>query len=296
VRATRTRGAQRRFIGWLFLAPILFFNGVVILGPSVGSAYYAFTDWSGIGPAEFVGLENFARLLEDRVYRLALLNNLRYLAIFLTLPILMGLVGAALLATVKRFQLLFRILYFIPYVLPSVIIAFIWRGIFHPIYGVGAWLASAWGWEWANVKFFGNPDIVLYAIAFADNWHWWGFLVVIYLAAMQGVPPELYEAAEMDGATAWQRFWHITLPGIVPTLVFSVLITMIGSFLVFDYIYILTGGGPAHASEVLATEVYRQAFDRFEVGYAAAVGLTMTLLVSLVVLGFVWLRRRGWEI
>jgi raffinose/stachyose/melibiose transport system permease protein len=133
-------------------------------------------------------------------------------------------------------------------------------------------------------------------VAFVDNWHWWGFLMVLFLAAMQNIPHELYEAARIDGASRWQEFWHITLPGIRPTLTFMILMSAIWSFLVFDYIWILTQGGPAGASEVLGTLVVKNAFYRFEAGYAAAIGLTMSALAGVMISIFLVLRRRGWEI
>jgi raffinose/stachyose/melibiose transport system permease protein len=291
-----SRTWQRTIVPWLFLLPLLLLNAVVVLAPSVGSALYAFTDWSGIGEANFVGLANFQRMLEDRVFYTAFVNNLKFTLIFLTVPVAMGLLGAGLLAPIKRFQLFFRAAFFIPYVLASIVNAQIWRGILHPIGGVGAWLTNSYGWEWADVRFFGNRDIVLYSIAFVDNWHWWGFLLVVYLAAMQGVDQDLYDAARVEGASGWQQFRDVTLPGIRPTLVFTLLMTIIWSMLTFDYVYILTRGGPAHASEVLSTMVYTAAFSGFEVGYAAAIALTMSFYCALVVLGFVILRRRGWEI
>ena len=134
------------------------------------------------------------------------------------------------------------------------------------------------------------------AVAFVDNWHWWGFLMVLFLAAMQNIPADLYEAARIDGANPWQEFWNVTIPGIRPTLVFMLLMTAIWSFLVFDYIWILTQGGPAGASEVLGTLVIKNAFFRFEAGYGAAIGLTMSFLAGIMILIFVLLRRRGWEI
>ena len=112
--------------------------------------------------------------------------------------------------------------------------------------------------------FLGDPDTVLPAIAFVDNWHWWGFLMVLFLAAMQNIPPDLYEAARLDGASRWQEFRDVTMPGIRPTLVFMILMTTIWSFLTFDYIWILTQGGPAGASEVLAVLVHKHAFRSFE--------------------------------
>jgi raffinose/stachyose/melibiose transport system permease protein len=294
--AQQTSNWRKTLTPWLFLLPLLMINLVVVLGPSIGSIFYAFTEWSGVGPAKFVGLANFQRMLGDRVFRQAFANNIKWTVLFLTVPILMGLLGATLLAQIKRYQLLFRIFYFIPYVLASVVVAQIWRYILHPTFGIGVLLANTLGWDWANIKFFADRNVVLYSIAFVDNWHFWGFLVILYLAAMQAVDVELYESARLEGANRWQEFRYITLPGIRPTLVFTILMITIWSFLVFDYIYQLTQGGPAHASEVLATEVYSAAFARFEVGYAAAIGLSISLICGTVVLGFVYLRRRGWEI
>jgi len=291
----RRRLWRRVILPWLFIAPLMFLNLVVILGPSVGSAYFAFTEWSGLGPAKWIGLANFQRMVTDRVYLTAFTNNVKWTLIFLTVPISMGLLGSALVAPLKRFAMAYRVAYFLPYVIASVVNSQIWRNILHPTLGIGVWLADH-GLKFMSVAFFGNRQTVLYSIAFVDNWHWWGFLVVLYLAAMQAVDHELYEAARIEGANRWQEWRHITLPGIRPTLVFTILMTIIWSFLVFEYVYILTQGGPAHASEVLATEVFNSAFQRFEVGYAAAIGLSMSFIAGLVVAGFLTLRRRGWEI
>ncbi|WP_324716581.1 sugar ABC transporter permease [Carboxydochorda subterranea] len=287
--------ARRGLLPWLFLSPLLALNVLVVLGPSVGSVIIAFTDWTGMGNARWIGVANFVRMVHDPVYRIALINNLRWTAIFLTVPIAMGLLGASLLAGIRRGQILYRIAYFIPYIIASVVNAQIWRNILNPLLGIGPWLAHH-GIPYFNVAFLGKEETALYTVAFVDNWHWWGFLVVVYLAAMQQVDPQLYEEARLEGAGRWQEFRYVTLPMIRPTLVFTLLMTVIWSFLVFDYIYILTRGGPAHSSEVLATEAYQAAFARFEAGYAAAVGLSMSLFTAIVVSLFMWLRRRGWEI
>jgi raffinose/stachyose/melibiose transport system permease protein len=180
-------------------------------------------------------------------------------------------------------------------VIASVVNAQVWRNILNPSVGLGVQLAKL-GLPWADVKFFGDARAVLYTIAFVDNWHWWGFLVVLYLAAMQGVDFQLYEAARIEGASRWQEFRYVTLPGIRPTLFFTLLITVIFSFLVFDYVYILTQGGPANASEVLSTMSFKAAFARFDAGYAAAIALTTSVICLVVGLLFVFLRRSGWEI
>ena len=136
----------------------------------------------------------------------------------------------------------------------------------------------------------------LYAVAFVDAWHFWGFLVVIYITGMYQVDNSLYEAADIEGATKWQKFRFITLPMIRPVFIFSLMIIIIWSIPAFDYVYILTQGGPAYSSEVIANHLYSKAFDRFQVGYASAIGVMMFIYVFFVVAIFGLLRKIGWEI
>lgn len=298
-RAKRTwwaRNYRRAIIPWLFVLPIMLINIIVVIGPSASAFYYSLTSWSGVGPARYIGLENFRNILfHDMSYRGAFTNNLLWLAFFLTVPFIVSLFAAAVLSRIGRGSMFFRTALFIPYVLPAVITASIWRNLLSPTLGIGPLLAR-WGIPGLDRAYLGQPETALVAIAFVDNWHFWGFLMVLFLAAMQNIPPELYEAARIDGASRWQEFRHITLPGIRPTIVFMLLMVAIWSFLVFDYVWILTQGGPAGASDVLGTLVYKQAFMRFEAGYASAIGLTMSFFAGLIIGLFLYLRRRGWEI
>jgi raffinose/stachyose/melibiose transport system permease protein len=291
-----TRNYRRVVIPWLFVLPIMLINVVVVIGPSASAFYYSLTSWSGVGQAKFIGLENFRNILfHDMSYRMAFKNNLLWLSFFLTVPFIVSLFAAAVLARIRRGSMFFRTTLFIPYVLPAVITASIWRNLLSPTLGLGPLLAN-WGIPGLDRAYLGQPETALIAIAFVDNWHFWGFLMVLFLAAMQNIPPELYEAARIDGASRWQEFRYITLPGIRPTIVFMLLMVAIWSFLVFDYVWILTQGGPAGASDVLGTLVYKQAFMRFEAGYASAIGLTMSFFAGLIIALFLYLRRRGWEI
>lgn len=293
--AARRRFFRKKLVPWLFITPILLLHLVVVIGPSLAAFYYSLTDWSGIGAAEYIGLENFRDLLGDSNYWTAMRHNTMWLAFFLTVPFLMALVSAALLAQVRRGSMAFRTILFIPYILPSVIIVSIWRNLLSPRMGVGAQLAAA-GIPGLDRAFLGETSTALLTIAFIDNWHFWGFLMVLFLAAMQNIPPALYDAAKIDGANRRQEFWHITVPGILPTLAFMLLMTGIWSFLVFDYVWLLTQGGPAGSSEVMATYLYKQAFNRFEAGYASAIGLTMSLFAGFIISIFGLFRRRGWGI
>ncbi|MDQ3655001.1 MAG: sugar ABC transporter permease [Chloroflexota bacterium] len=286
---------RRKVVPWLFVLPILLINMTVVVGPALSAAYYSMTEWNGIGAAEWIGLDNFQELLGDRDFRRAFVNNLIWLAIFLTVPIAMALTAASFLAPIRRGALLFRMALFIPYVLPSVVVASLWRSLLSPDLGIPS-LLTAWGIPGFELAFLGTPNTVLPAIGFVDNWRWWGFLMVLFLAGMQNVPRDLYESARLDGANRWHEFRDVTIPGIRPTLVFMLLMTTIWSFLTFDYIWILTQGGPAGASEVLSVLVFKEAFRNFNAGYASAIGLTMSFFVGIVITIFVMLRRRGWEI
>jgi raffinose/stachyose/melibiose transport system permease protein len=288
---------RRRFLtAWLFMVPLLVVNVLVILGPAVATVYFSFTEWSGIGPAEFVGLENYRDLLADEAFWQAMWHNVVWTFLFLTVPIAMGLLGAFLLSQIKRFQLFFRIVYFLPFVVASVVNCAIWQNILDPERGIGSALASIGIPFLDGVSFFGNTRLALPSVAFVNNWAWWGFILVLFLTALQSVDEELYEAAKIDGAGRWQQFLNVTLPGIRPTFGLVVLLTIINSLIVFDYVWIITRGGPAGATEVVPTLIWKEAFERFEAGYASAMGLGLTFVSGVVVLIFIFLRRRGWEV
>lgn len=285
-----------RLVPYILLAPLFILEAFVIFLPSIINVGYAFTEWNGLSAPTFNGLANFQRLFADYVFWIALRHNVEWTIIFLTVPIAMALVGASLASRIKRGQMVFRVLYFIPYMIAPVVNAEIWRYILNPLNGIGPWLDDTLGWAWANVGFFSDRDLVLYTIANVDNWHWWGFLLVLYLAAMQTISSELFDAVRIDGGNAWHEFWHVILPGIRPTLVYTIVLTMAASFLVFDYVWILTEGGPAHGSEVLGSYMYKTAFYRFEVGYSSAIALGMTLLAASFSVVFLVLRKLGWDV
>jgi raffinose/stachyose/melibiose transport system permease protein len=295
--AVRTTGpapgaarARRRaaVVGWAFLAPLLVLNLLVVLGPSLATVYYSFTDWSGLGPASFIGLDNYTKAFGDPEVHQALLHNAIWFVLFLSVPMALGLLGAHVLSQVRRFQVVFRALFFIPYIVASVVNAAVWKMLLSPTSGIGHLLGTDQSW-------LGDPSTSLLSVNFVVNWHWWGFLAVIFFAAMQGVDPQLYDAAKVDGASGWQQFKSVTLPGIRPTAIFLVLMTVIWTLKAFDYIFIMTQGGPAGSSEVVSTLMYKQAFNEYSAGYAAALGLSMTVVTAVVLAVYQYLRRKGWE-
>lgn len=296
LRQARRRANRRRGLtGWLFLVPLLGLNLLVVIGPALATVYYSFTDWTGLGEANWVGLDNYARALEDPRLHSALVHNLIWFVMFVVVSMGLALLGAYLLSQIRRFQMLYRAIFFIPYVVASVVNAAVWKSLLSPTNGIGHALGEI-GVPWVgDVAFLGDPDTALYAVNFVVDWHFWGFLAVIFLAAMQGVNPELYDAAKVDGANRWQQFTTVTLPGIRPTMIFLGLMMVIWSLKAFDYIYIMTQGGPAGSSEVVSTYMYSVLFNEFDAGYAASLGLSMAFMTLVVLAGYQIVRRKGWE-
>lgn len=296
--ATSRRGwvgrHRRELEGWLLLVPLGLVVGLVMIGPAVGSVYFSFTEWSGLGAAEWVGLDNYVRLLSDRAFGQAFIHNLQWLVIALIVPPSLGMLAALLLARIRRGRTILRAAVFLPMLLATVVVVGIWRGLLDGDVGLGAWLASI-GIPGLDRFWLGSRDTVLYAVAFVAAWQSMGFYAVLYLAAMQSIERDLYDVARVEGANAVQTFRHVTLPGIRPTVMISLLLAFMGAILVFDYVFLLTQGGPGGASEVLGTLAYRHAFDLFEAGYGAAIGVTMSVIVGLGTLVYLALKRRGWE-
>ena len=259
----------------LYLVPTLIINVVIILIPALLTVVLAFYSWDGISTPTFVGLDNFRTLAGDGVFWLALGNNVIWTLIFLTVPMLMGLLAASMLLITRRGSNFFQIVYFLPVVIATVITARVWQGmIYSPVTGVFGVLKK-YGLPIPNPLT--QPHISLFGVATVDLWHWWGFLCVIFFAALRQVPQEQIEAARIEGATYFQMMRYVLLPGIRSTITLMMIMTVIWSFLAFDFVYILTQGGPAFSSDLLSTVAYRNAFYDLNVGKAAAVALVISI-------------------
>ena len=275
---------SRNVVPWLFILPILLLHFFIVGFSSVSAFYYSLTEWSGIKKPKFIGLENYVNLFNDLDYYNAFINNIIWLIFFLIVPFILALYVASILSKVKKFSITYRTLLFLPYVLPSVVVSFLWRNLLNPKSGI------------FENAYLGMSETALITIAFIDCWRFWGFLLILFITAMQSIPKDLYESAKIDGANAFQEFIHVTLPGIRPVVAFMIMMVSIWSFLAFDYIWILTQGGPAGSSDVMATSLFRDAFARFDAGYAAAKGMTLTFIAGCIVAIFFVLRKIGWEI
>jgi raffinose/stachyose/melibiose transport system permease protein len=286
-RPRRRKPASRK---WLFVMPALLVSLCVVLVPVIATTVLAFTDWNGFSLPHFVGLANFVSILQEPRFWAAFRNNCIYTFLFATLPMVSSLFMAVLLMTVRRGRTFFQVMYFLPVTIATVILAQIWRSmIFSPTSGVVGWLQSV-GIAIDNPLV--NPDTSLLGVLFVDMWSWWGYLTVIYFAALRQVDRSLIEAALVDGASRWQTFRHILLPTVLPTVMFMLLMSIIWSFKVFDWIYVLTEGGPGFSSEVLATLAYKTAFQSFEVGRASAFSLSMSLLGMVAIVIYLRIQAR----
>ena len=282
---------SKRAMAALFCLPAAALVIVVIGIPSISSLAMSLFEWDGLSKPAFVGLRNFSDILfRDKEFRIGLVNNLKWTVIFMIVPILLGFVIAFALASIKRMRLVYMTIFFIPVVLSRVVVARLWGWVFNPFFGINT-LFERLGWTTLCQSWLGNPHLALYSLAFVDNWTWWGFVMVIFLAAIQQIDPAYYEAAVIDGAGTAQKFRYITIPLIRPTLNFILLLTAVWSLFAFDFSYIMTQGGPGHATEMMSTWIYKQGILNFRVGYASAMSVLLLAFSLLVILFFSAVRR-----
>jgi multiple sugar transport system permease protein len=277
--ALSKRRRQEALWFYLFVSPWIIGFLVFLLGPMISSIYLSMTDWDSFTPAKWVGFDNYRRpLTEDPVFFKALGNTFYYAAVSVPLGLVLGLWFANLLNKQVRGRKLFRTLIYLPTLVPLVATAMIFKMVLAPsgpandLLGLFGIRGPAWLLEGEWVK----PALILLSVWGA------GGATVLLLAAMKGIPRELYEAAEVDGAGPVQQFWSITFPQLTPIIFFNLVMGLIGAFQVFSQVYILTKGGPDNASQTMVPLLFDQAFNFYHMGYASAI----SWLLFLVILGF----------
>ncbi|WP_338022822.1 sugar ABC transporter permease [Bacillus weihaiensis] len=290
----RFKGWKETFAGYIFIAPMLIGVTCLTVFPILASIFLSFTDWNfitGIKGFNFIGLDNFKKLFSDSVFLKSLTNNL---LILLVVPI--GLLISLSLAVVinKHVYLkdFFKVIYFMPYISSVVAVAIVFQVLFHPTEGpVNQFLLSL-GIEdppkWIADVNFALPSVMIILI-----WTNIGFQLIIYLAGLQNIPKELYEAADIDGASAWYKFRKITIPLVSPTTFLLLVTGLIGSFKVFDLIVVLTNGGPANSTSLPVFYLYDQAFVELRTGYASTIALVIFALILLITV-FQWIGQKKW--
>jgi raffinose/stachyose/melibiose transport system permease protein len=277
----------------LFIAPALITYLVFMVGPFLYTIYLSFTNWNGVAETkDFVGLANYARMVGDGAALKAFYNNVIWVIIGTIAPVAIGLLEALLVWSGTRGTLFFRTLFFLPFVLPLVVVGLVWQWIYHPLYGVVNKVLDGVGLESLSRGWLADPHTALYAVLIAAIWGASGFCFLILHASLQSVDMSTVEAATIDGANWFQRAWHVVIPQIAPQLTMVTTVTLIGGFAVFDIIFVMTGGGPGTASEVLATYTYKTAFQQNEAGYGSALAMLITVLSFASAFVFVRLRER----
>jgi raffinose/stachyose/melibiose transport system permease protein len=290
---TSSPARRRRALGnlvtiTLFLLPALVLFGLLVLAPILVAAYTSMFNWNGYGgmPTDFVGFGNFVRLLTDPIF----LGDLGHGGLLIALSLLIQLplaLGIALLLNQRiRGRALFRLLFFAPYMLSEVIAGVLFTMIFAPDTGLADQVMRTIGLGDLGVTWLGDPSIVMYVLFYVMTWKYFGFHMILYLAGRQNIPDELTEAAAIDGASEWQTFRYITLPLLGPTIRISVFLAVIGTIQLFDLVWVLTEGGPLHASETLAVTMFEYGFRRNQVGYASAISMMMFAISLIFAIGY----------
>ncbi|MFZ5870582.1 MAG: carbohydrate ABC transporter permease [Actinomycetota bacterium] len=256
--------------------PLLVFTAV----PMVGSAWLSLHEWNFISDMEFVGLRNYAELIADPETRQVFWHTVLYIAGYLPLVYVGGLGLALALNRAMRGRSVLRAAYFLPVVTSWVVVALVWRWLLNPSNGLVNRLLSAMGLP--QPGWWTDPDWSLASVVLASAWKDLGFVMVILLAGLQAIPSELLEAARVDGANAWQRFWYVTLPLLSPSTFFVVVISLINGFQVFDQVYVMTGGGPAGSSQVVVGQIYDLTFRYGRAGEASALSWLLFAVILVV--------------
>ncbi len=277
----RRRELHRNLVAYSFIAPNFVIFSIFTLGPLVFAFVLAFLSWDGTNPVEFIGLDNFMRLLDDDRFHTAVLNTILYAAGTVPLTMACALTLAVFLNRKIRGRNFFRAVSFFPYVASLVAVAIVWNMIFNPTKGPVNMLLSAIGVEdlpgWAADK-----DWAMLTVIFFSVWKNMGYYMIIYLAGLQGISPELYEAADLDGSDAWNTFRKITLPQLTPTSFFVLIMLTIQCFKVYDQIYMIAQGGPGTSTLVLVYHIYNTAFISWNLGYASAISLALFVMVLII--------------
>ncbi len=277
---------RERGIDLLFLLPTLAILAGLLLYPLVYGIALSLHETRGFDVTRFVGLDNYARaIFGDAVFHRALLNTVLFTGVAVVLQTGLGLLLAVLVAGMKRGRTLLQVVFFAPFVLAPVAVGTVWKFLFAPYFGVFATVGSALGLDTITIAPLAGADTALWAIMVAFLWRFAGFNMVVYLAGIQALPREYFEYAVLEGAGRLQVFRRVTWPLLWPQTFTLVLLTTLGTLRIFDMVWIMTGGGPSHATETVATDIYATAFRFLQVGYAQA--MAMVLLVVILTLAVV---------
>lgn len=271
----------------LFLTPAVVMFSVFVMLPMLDAANYSFYKWNGYGvPSDFVGLLNFEYLTRNSVFQLSIINSVKIIAVSLLVQLPLALTLAIFIADSRISNTIFRMIFFVPFILAEVATGLIWSFVYDGDYGLVASFANALGLP--PFYILADRDFAFYAIMVVIVWKYFGFHMIIYIAGLQGIPPQLIEAAIIDGASPSQVVRHIKIPQLRPAITVSVFFSVLGSLQLFDLIIPLTGGGPSNQTHTMVTFLYTFGLQRMNIGFGSAVG--MVLFVFCTVFAFTYRR------
>jgi multiple sugar transport system permease protein len=283
--------SRRTLHAYLFIAPIVLLFGLFRIIPSIQTLLYSFYRVELLRHQfTFIGLENFRAMLTDEIFQRATANTLIYVATIVPISAALGLLLAVLFNAQFRLKEVLKAIYFSPMVTSTVAAAMVWWWLYNPQFGlfnVLLRLVYIPDQPWLMSSRMALPSIIIFSV-----WKTLGYNMIIYLAGLQAIPQQFYEAATIDGASSFKRFWRISVPLLAPTTTFILIYNSILAFQVFDQIFVLTGGGPANATNVVVLELYRQAYKRFNFGYASAEAMVLfVFILGVTVLQYVYTKR-----
>ncbi|GAA4654838.1 sugar ABC transporter permease [Anaerocolumna aminovalerica] len=278
------RKIKNNLVGYSFILPNLIGYTIFIFLPVCFSLILSVMEWDGSrNPMVFVGLENFKRLINDSTFRISFINTLKYAVFTVPITVVASLLLAVLLNKKIKGIAVFRTSFFFPYIASLVAVGAVWNMLFQPEYGPINNLLRAIGI--ANPpRWVVSTKWAMMAVIIVSIWKFMGYYMIVYLAALQGISPALYEAASIDGANGWRKLRYITIPLLTPTTFFVMMMLTIQCFKVFDLIYVMTGGGPGRSTNVLVNFIYNSAFVKFDFGYASAAAIVLFVIVLVVTL------------
>lgn len=270
------------FTSALFVLPALFFYVLFVIKPILETVNLSLYRWNGASPKmTFVGLENYVKIFSDPIFYKAIVNNIIWILFTIFVPVMMGLIFAVMIMqNGVKFKFLYRLTYFMPNIVSLVAVGIIWTWMYNPEFGIINTIVQKIGLAQKAIDFLGDEHLVIWSLVITGSWTCYGFNMVVFLAALQGVDASYYEVAEIEGASAFQKFRHVTIPLIKGTIVLLVVNSLIGSFKVFDLVYIMTKGGPYHSSEVMSTYMFISAFNRNDYGYGAALAVVLAVIIA----------------
>ncbi len=276
---------HRKITIFLYTFPALALVFGFIYLPIIQNFIFSLYRWNAFSVEKvFVGFNYYVRLFNDKTFYIALRNNSLFAIISLIFQVGFGLVIASILEEkfVRKLQPFFRTVFFIPSIISLTVVGLLWVFIYDPYIGILNAALKALGLGRFAYAWLGNPKTAIYAVIAVSQWQYIGYIVMLFLVAIQKIPPELYEAAMIDGANRVQTFFFITIPRVKAMILLTSMITIIGAFKVFDEVYVMTFGGPGRSTEVLATYLYRSAFRNDEMGLAAALGCVIFVVTFIL--------------